>query len=164
MRLVAAFLLALGLVAAGPALSAHAASVSACAASPSHSNCDGVFPSGACTSGTYYVVDTAPLINSAGESSNSYGYVQLWWSKTCQTNWSRLVINVSGLWFENPAVHRQTGSPADEGAVWEGGPGAYLSPMVYAPDTKACAYGGVETTSGVLEYHADAGQYTPCYS
>src|SRR5579863_960055 len=96
-RLAAVVFLAAGLIAGSPALPAQAASVSSCASSPSHSNCDGVFPGGACTTGTYYVVDSLPLINnSTGRSSYSYGYVQLWWSNNCQTNWSRLVISVSG--------------------------------------------------------------------
>jgi hypothetical protein len=41
------------------------------------------------------------------------------------------------------------------------GAGAYVSPLVYAPDTKACADGEAFNTAGDL-YEAHAGQYPPC--
>lgn len=162
-RLAAVLFLAAGLVAVVPALPAQAASDSSCAASPSHANCDNVFPGGACTTGTYYVVDTAPLVNEAGQSSNSYGYIQLWWSKNCQSNWARLVINLSGSWLAQPYVQTQTGSP---GSAWLDyspvGPGAYVSPMLYAPGVKACVHGLVVNTDTRYEYTAMTGQFANC--
>jgi len=161
-RLAAALFLAAGLIGGAPALPAQAASVSSCAASPSHANCDGVLPGGACTTGTYYVVDTAPLINTVtGRSSNSYGYIQLWWSKNCQSNWARLVINVSGSWTAQPYVQTQTGSPGSAYKdYYNAGPGAYVSPMLYAPGVKACADGEAFNSTG--DYAAYTGQFTPC--
>jgi hypothetical protein len=160
-RLAAVLFLAAGLVVAVPALPAQAASDSSCAASPSHANCDGVQPGGACTTGTYYVVDTAPLTNDSGQSSNSYGYIQLWWSKNCQSNWARLVINLSGKWIAQPYVETQTGSPGYAyNDYYNVGPGAYLSPMLYAPGVKACADG--EALGSTSDYFAYAGQFTPC--
>jgi hypothetical protein len=159
-RLAAVLFLAAGLAVAVPALPAQAASDSSCAASPGHANCDGVLPGGACTTGTYYVVDTAPLSRN-GQSSNSYGYIQLWWSKNCQTNWARLVVGLSGSWTAQPYVQTQTGSPGD---AWKDyfnvGPGAYVSPMLYAPGVKSCADG--EALGSTSDYVAYAGQFTPC--
>jgi hypothetical protein len=158
-RLAAALFLAAGLVAGGPALPAQAASDSSCAASPSHASCDNVLPGGACTKGTYYVVDSAPLINAVTrQSSYSYGYIQLWWSKNCQSNWARLVISVSGSWSIQPQVFTQTGGNAYKN--YDGGPGAYVSPMLYAPGVNACTYG--EAFNDSVTYLATAGQYTPC--
>jgi hypothetical protein len=160
-RLAAALFLTAGLIASAPALPAQAASVSSCAASPSPANCDGVLPGGACTTGTYYVVDSAPLINEAGQSSYNYGYIQLWWSKNCQSNWARLVISVSGSWTAEAYVQTATGSPGSEWKVYyNAGPGAYVSPMLYAPGVKACAYG--EAFNSTNDYQASTGQFTPC--
>lgn len=51
------------------------------------------------SSGNYYVVASAPLKNvSTGVSSWSYGYVQLWYSATCNVNWTRMVVEVPGYW------------------------------------------------------------------
>jgi hypothetical protein len=160
-RLAAVLFLAAGFIAGVPALPAQAASDSSCAASPSHADCDGVLPGGACTTGTYYVVDSAPLINEYGRSSYSYGYIQLWWSKNCQTNWARLVVSLSGSWTAQPYVATQTGSPGDEYKdYYNVGPGAYVSPMLYAPGVKACADGEAFNSTGT--YQAYAGQFTPC--
>jgi len=160
--LAAALLLAAGLIAGGPALPAQAASVSSCAASPSHANCDGVLPGGACTTGTYYVVDSSPLRYwQTGQTSYSYGYIQLWWSNKCQTNWSRLVISVSGSWNVEPYVSTTAetlGSPPYSDVR----PGAYVSYMLYAPGVKACANGEAFNDANTADYLATAGQYTPC--
>lgn len=158
--LAAALFLSAGLIASGPALPAQAASVGSCAASPSHANCDEVLPGGACTTGTYYVVDTAPLTDfSTGKSSYSYGYLQLWWSNNCQTNWSRLVINVSGSWSVTPVVRTQSGG-LESKDYENASPGAYVSPMLYARGVNACAYGVAVNASA--NYSASDGQYSPC--
>jgi hypothetical protein len=149
-------------VLAGP--EAHAADTGSCAAAPGHGTCDGALPGGACTSGSYYVVTSAPLIDdNTGVASWNYGYVQLWWSQTCKTNWARVVVNGSGPWTAvQPIVYRQSGAPAYLEKQYQNvGAGAYVSPMVYAADTNACAYAGV-LPNGWREYHATASQYSGC--
>lgn len=160
-RVATAAVLTAGAVAFGPATAAHAVSSGQCASAPSHSACDGAAPGGACTSGSHYVVGSVPLQNmTTGESSWNYGYVQLWWSDTCQTNWTRVVINVAGNWTVRADVIRLQGSPVDERQQYaEVGPGAYLSPMVYAADTLGCADGNV-----FLPVSGGADQYTGYYS
>jgi hypothetical protein len=37
---------------------------------------------------SWWVVATAPMVDARGRAA---GYVQLWWSATCQTNWTRAI-------------------------------------------------------------------------
>jgi len=160
---LAAAALALSFAVAGPAGPASAASAAACASAPSHGNCDGALPGAGCTSGSHYVVDSSPLIDQSGQASWNYGYVQLWWSDVCQTNWSRIVINPGGPWHVAAVVFRESGSPPEEYTDYDNrGPGAYVSAMVYAPDTLACGEGSVVANGAEFaSYYAVASQY-PC--
>jgi hypothetical protein len=160
-KLLLGICLALTFTAVGPAGVASAASAPACASSPSHANCDGAPPGAGCTSGSHYVVVSNPLIDKSGHSSWSYGYVQLWWSDTCQTNWARVVINVTGSWRIQTVVFRFSGSPRDVVTDYDGGAGAYQSGMIYSPDSLACADGDIVTSAGTA-YFATASQYSGC--
>ena len=171
-QLFTSVLVAVGLLAVGPASAAHAATsqltatTSACAAHPSAANCDGAFATAEagdpCTSGTYYVVASAPLTGSNSGSSYSNGYVQLWWSQTCQSNWTRIVVEPAGTWLIEPTVYVSSGSPSSESAQWTGGPGAYISPMIYAPTAEACSSAAAYPSTGGNILTGVTGQYTTC--
>lgn len=127
----------------------------ALAATCSGTGCDGTDPySTGCAGGSasYWVVETTPLIeDSTGVGNNSYGYVQLWWSQTCQTNWTRMVVNVSGV----PAGMEEvilgtTNSRGDymEGPeTFSGAAGAHLSKQIYAGSILAASSGSLWTNA-----------------
>lgn len=135
------------------------------AATCSGTGCDGENPytSGCAGSGaSYYVAETTPLIkDSTGVASNSYGYIQLWWSNTCGTNWTRMVINVSGAAsaIEDLILERYN-SAGDGGYVdqFNGAKGAYLTPQVYAVGIPGRSDGYLYNSSGTEIYHASVEQ------
>jgi Protein of unknown function (DUF2690) len=138
---------------------------SAFAATCSGTGCDGTDPYGTGCAGTgasYWVVETAPLIkDSTGVASDTYGYVQLWWSQTCGTNWTRMVVNASGAstGFEDVLLDRNNGvgvsgyTAQDNGSV-----GAHLTHQVYAGSILAESYGDLLNSSGIELYHASVAQ------
>jgi len=137
-----------------PGRQAHAASlVAAC----SGSNCTGKDPYGEhCNTGTYYVVQSVPLLASDG-SGRSGGYLQLWWSDTCQTNWARVVVYGSTNAFQilasawTPGTKEQsTNCYIGSGCVSSGVNWVWWSPMVYAPNnTPACVSGVARVSLGL---------------
>ncbi len=150
-RVIAAFSAALILGCGALVASAPAAFAATC----SGTGCDGKDPysSGCAGSGaSYYVAETAPLINaSTGVASNSYGYIQLWWSNTCHTNWARMVVNVSGatLGLEDVVLK----SPNSAGLYhypiqFNGSEGTYLTPQIYAAGIPAEAEGSLYKNLG----------------
>jgi hypothetical protein len=104
----------------------------ALAASCSAGGCDYQDPATTgCSTGSYTVVSAG--VFSAGVR---YGTVELRWSPTCQTNWSRLTINAGAAnpnHYDRQAwVHRQ--SPAASiGFDWTGDGSVIYSDMLYAP-------------------------------
>lgn len=96
---------------------------------------------------SYYVVASFPLEyqDDPNQASWSYGYVQLWWSDTCHTNWTRTVSNI------NPV--NTTYAYVSAGGVPEYGPTCYCadthSPQVYGWGIPATAYG---ETVGQYQY------------
>jgi hypothetical protein len=137
----------------------------ALAATCSGTSCDGQDPYSTGCAGpgaSYYVVETTSLINdSTGVASNSYGYVQLWWSNTCDTNWTRMVVNVGGgtLGLEQVSL-KSPNSAGDTGCVsYSGGSkGAYVSCQIYAVGIPAKSTGRLYGSSGPEIYHASVAQ------
>jgi len=94
---------------------------------------------------SYYVVSSTPLVDSAtGRADWSFGYLQLWYSNTCQTNWGRVVVGASGTWDVESKIRYNASNQS-----WSGGyecdpvhsGGACLSPSLIAPNTPVCVRG-----------------------
>lgn len=154
-RVLAAFCTALilgcgALVASAPAAFAATCKGTGCNGSdPYSTGCAG-------TGASYYVAATTPLIkDSTGVRSNSYGYIQLWWSNTCSTNWTRMVVNVSGATGGEVVVSTSNGDCPSE---ISGAKGVYLSCQLYAPGIPAAAGGFLYSNSGAELYHANLAQ------
>lgn len=138
---------------------------SACSSNPSDDNCDGSpVPGSGCQSGSYYVLNSLPLKNLAtGQQSYSYGYVQLWWSQTCQSNWGRVVINEPGSWDIFAQIWKQNYGGYSYYYQSVPGGGAVTSPLMYAPNQSVCTNGDIFPHSGGSEaYHGYVTQYSPC--
>lgn len=127
-------------------LSQHAASVARLTPTCSGTGCDGSDPYATGCAGplaSYYVAASVPLNDSSGNANWSYGYVQIWWSITCQTNWGRIVVSngtPSQMWIQlqgnyQPSVCGQGQSPACNGQT------SLVSPQYYLPSTTASAFG-----------------------
>jgi hypothetical protein len=96
--------------------------------------------------GDSYVVGSNGLVDdNTGQFSWSYGYVQLWYSGDCGTNWAVVVTNM-GVSELSAEVDRSDGADA-----WSW---CYSSPCVslslYSPTLLDAAYGAV--WSGGVEY------------
>ncbi len=70
--------------------------------------------------------------------SNSYGKVELRWSNTCKTNWTRVVPNSSS--YSTYGKIRRT---SDGRSYTTSGTGTRFTAMVYAPTVQACASGTI---------------------
>jgi hypothetical protein len=144
------------LVASSPAALAATCSGTGCDASDPYST--GCAGSGA----SYYVAETTPLIKeSTGVASNSYGYIQLWWSNTCDTNWTRMVVNVSGAASGLEEVFLDRNNSAGSHyciSLSSGSNGAYISCQIYAAGIPAASYGDLESSNGTILYHAYVAQ------
>lgn len=109
-------------------------------------------PSG-CSSN--YVVGSAPLTDeSTGVASWNYGYVQLWYSNSCEENWARVVSLTSGTTFARADLFRQDGahkcgsSSVTEDGCTVTGTTTVESPPLYSPVLKDRVTAIVETDSG----------------
>jgi len=71
--------------------------------------------------------------------SNSYGKVELRWSNTCKTNWTRVVPNSSS--YSTSGKIRRT---SDGRSYTTSGTGTRFTEMVYAPTVQACASGSIK--------------------
>ena len=133
-----------------------AASVPAAfAATCSGTGCDGKNPYSYGCAGpgaSYYVAETTPLIDaSTGVASNSYGYIQLWWSNTCSTNWTRMVVNVSGATLGLEDVVLKNANSAGQThyqSKFSGAEGTYLTSQIYAAGIPAEAEGSLYQNLG----------------
>jgi hypothetical protein len=94
-----------------------------------------------CSAGSYTVV-SAPVVLGA----TSYGTVELRWSPTCQTNWSRVTVAAGGSnpngWLRYAEVDRQSPSAYD-GYPYYGNGSPVFGNMLYAPGC-ASAYGAIQ--------------------
>jgi len=94
---------------------------------------------------------------------NSGGYIQLWYSNTCGTNWTRVVTQVGGTTFMSATLTPQGGSPHSlvcfvPGCTAIGGGNfQMLSGQYYLPTTFARSSGSFNTASDV--YNGIVSQY-----
>jgi hypothetical protein len=110
-----------------------------------------------------YVVQSVPLINeSTGVASYNYGYVQLWYSNSCQKNWTRVVFKLQNFSqiradiYAGPGVSFNCGSNilTEEGCFVNSstvnGATAVESPGILSPNNPAAMCGGIWTDSGTM--------------
>ena len=71
--------------------------------------------------------------------TNSYGKVELRWSNTCKTNWTRVVPNSSS--YSTYGKIRRT---SDGRNYTTSGTGSRFTAMVYSPSVQACASGTIK--------------------
>lgn len=106
------------------------------------SYCDGDDPYlDHCNTGTYYVVDSAPLedIDNGGTISWNYGYVQLWWSNTCRANWTVAVFKQI-VYPSTVYIGVKTNDSRDKNQAFSNsGNGTYHSQILIAPNNLACS-------------------------
>lgn len=91
----------------------------------------------------YYVVATANVVDSAGSVA---GYVQLWWSATCQTNWARIVPTTYPDTFAVEAKVTTADGRSDDFKFDENS--AAWTNQLYAPTVQAQAWGSIATDHG----------------
>lgn len=133
----------------------------ALAASCSGYGCDGKDPyaTGCAGAGaSYRVIDMRYVYN---EYRSIVGYVQLWWSDTCKTNWARAVRTVSygttyythAHIFRDNNWNRVIDNTDTRYDTWVRGATAVYTRMVYAPVLLAQACGGLDTDA-VYDYQS----------
>jgi hypothetical protein len=87
------------------------------------------------------------------------GYVQLWWSDTCKTNWARVVNNVGGNWDILIRVTTFGNNYDIQDGNDRGSTGAWVSPMVYADGSSSDARVWISPAgSSLATYFGDASQ------
>jgi hypothetical protein len=96
---------------------------------------------------SWWVVLSGYLRDSHG---NIGGSVQLWWSATCQTNWTRVVSFHTP--FELEALIRLQNGYGNNA-------NASISEQFYAPTTLACSDGAICLGSGHPTYSGEVSQY-----
>jgi hypothetical protein len=144
---VAAALVAIAATTAAPAAASHPVHP---AVTCSKDGCDKQDPqqSGCSTGAT--TVGSANIQN--GPNNRVQGLVELRWSSTCQTNWSRVTVydnqNLPDFWA---SVQRQSDGLIEQThfTFQPTNGGQYWSPMVYAPGC-AHAYGQLDYTYGLI--------------
>jgi hypothetical protein len=89
---------------------------------------------------SWYVVLTKPVLS---QENQPIGYIQLWYSNTCKTNWTRLVVQVSHNWMQAVVGDDKWGDPVlkNTSTVTSHTAGELLSPQLYAPIAGAAARG-----------------------
>lgn len=112
-------------------------------------NCDGKNPYSMGCAVSYGVIDMSYIYDNSGKN---IGYVQLWWSNTCQTNWARVVRTSSVSFYQITAwVVRDDNS----NRIWNtsdtrfyalgGTATSVYTGMVYAPVRLSLAQGSFDT-------------------
>lgn len=136
-------------------VAAHAASESACKASPSNANCTGAvlhYQDGICWDSNAYVVNN-DYSNTWTDPVTGWSYTTvLFYSPDCKTNWADTIVayaDPNNTGYFATKVRRYAGT--DGGYVMEhsafvsAAPGTYgaraVSPMVYSPNNPAQACG-----------------------
>ncbi len=121
----------------------------------SRHGCDGLDPYRSLCAGqswdSWGIVFSVPIQNSSG---HTVGYTQLWFSRTCKTNWARTVSYVSDTNVEATVMTK--GGNLSTGAC-DTSCANMTSYQLYLPTTEACAWGQIETDSG--SFAAVASQY-----
>jgi hypothetical protein len=105
---------------------------------------------------SWYVAATTPITNNAGVRG---GYVQLWYSSTCGTNWSRVVAQPpSGVTVDAGSLGTFTDRQAGKDGVEEStstifpfGDGSNYSGQVYSPNNVSCAHGYYNSNGGFFQ-------------
>ncbi|MEN9503588.1 MAG: hypothetical protein RI964_2873, partial [Pseudomonadota bacterium] len=97
--------------------------------SSSNDSWDGVSPSGTACEADATTVASA---------SNSYGKVELRWSNTCKTNWTRVIPNSS-----SHNTYGRIRRTSDGRTYTTSGTGVRFTAMVFAPTVQACASGTI---------------------
>jgi hypothetical protein len=106
----------------------------------SGSSCNGKNPYSTNCAGqawdSWWVAESA-LVKQDTNSSTA-GYVQLWYSSTCQTNWARLVIQTvhAWSWVDVMLTDGSIASASDET-----GASTLIGPELFAPVLLACVHG-----------------------
>lgn len=125
-------------------------------ASCSGNGCNGLPVSSECAYGSYPVKKVD--IKRSG-TSTIIGYVQIFWSPVCSTNWSR-VTRTDGFYAEgmNAIIYRSDGEQFPKGTGYAEGKTVHQSTMVWAPSPyKARAWGAIDQSV----YYGSS--YTPWY-
>lgn len=101
------------------------------------------------------VIGSMPLISTAnGQSSWSWGYVQLWWNDCNQTNYARTVSLLTGTSKVTAEVYNNAGQQR-EGASTNT---SYQSPTILSPNNPAGAFGEVFIGNNNTFYYAETDQ------
>ncbi len=113
---------------------------STCASSPSSENCDSKDPQEQGCGGDAYTV-TGGTADIKDNNGAVIGRVELRYSKTCQSNWSRVTSNIGAASLSG-TINREGGGSYS--AKFDNVPSMYTD-MVHAPDNKAQACGSVNS-------------------
>jgi hypothetical protein len=146
--LVAALFAAAALTVSAAAITAAPALAATCGGH----GCDHTDPyaTGCAGSGaSYYVVASTPIYK--GSTNVQAGYVQLWYSNTCGTNWARIVVYNDGL---NDIYYVKSGVYTADSRqdVYDQYPGTSWTNQLYAPTVKAQACGEILADSFSTSY------------
>jgi hypothetical protein len=149
LRLIAATLLAALTLTAGAATTFAAP---AFATTCSGTGCDHLAPyaTGCAGPGTSYgVVASTPIYK--GSTNVQAGYIQLWYSSTCDTNWARIVVYNDGL---NDIFYVKSGVYTKDGRsdTYDKYAGTSWTSQLYAPTVQARACGEIEADSFTTSY------------
>jgi len=118
--------------------------------------CNGVDPMDTNCYKDAFTASTRSIYGITGGKKKKIGYVQLRWSPTCRTNWSR-VTRTDGYWGEGMVAYI-TRSDGLKKSDFHEGYTTIWSPMVYAP-SPYCAKAGA-----LIDYSVSSGNgTTPCY-
>ena len=107
-------------------------------------------------SAQYKVAATAPVTLNGTQA----GYIQIWYSSTCGTNWGRVVAQppagVTVISQSMGSFTVRTSDSVSTNNTFPLGDGSIISGQVYAPTVRACAYGYFNTNRGFFEGEACA--------
>lgn len=98
---------------------------------------------------SYYVVASTPIYK--GSTNVQAGYIQLWYSGTCGTNWARIVVYDDGL---NDIFYVKSGvyTADDRSDIYDQYPGTSWTNQLYAPTVRAKACGEIVADSFSTSY------------
>lgn len=122
------------------------------AATCSGTGCDHTDPYATVCAGSgasYYVVASTPIYK--GSTNVQAGYIQLWYSNTCGTNWARIVVYDDGL---NDVYYVKSGVYTADGRsdIYDKYPGTSWTNQLYASTVSARACGEILADSFSTNY------------